>query len=57
MEGLKTSLNTAMGGVVTWINASVNMHSINEGMAIIVGILTAVYLLCQIHKSLKKHTK
>ena len=54
MEGLKTSLNTAMGGVVTWINASVSMTSINDGMAILVGLLTAIYLICQINKALRK---
>lgn len=53
MEGLKTALNTAWGGLVAWINvAAVNMHKINEGIAIVVGILTAVYLLCQIRKAL-----
>lgn len=57
MEGIKTSIITSLGGIVAWINASVTMHSINEGMAVLVGVLTAVYLICQINKSLKKPTK
>jgi ABC-type phosphate transport system permease subunit len=52
MEGIRTSITTSVGGVVAWINASVTMHSINEGMAVLVGVLTAVYLLCQIRKAL-----
>lgn len=54
MEIFKTAGNTVMGGVVTWINATVTMTSINEGLAIIVGLLTCIYLVCQIKKSLKK---
>ncbi len=54
MEFLKTAGNTVMGGVVTFLNATVTMHGINEGLAIIVGMLTCVYLVCQIRKSIKK---
>jgi ABC-type phosphate transport system permease subunit len=54
MEIFKTAGNTAMGGVVTFINATVTMHGINEGLAIMVGLLTSIYLVCQIRKSIKK---
>jgi len=54
MEIFKTAVNTAMGGVVTFINATVTMHGINEGLAIMVGLLTSVYLVCQIRKAIKK---
>lgn len=54
MEVIKTAGNTLAGGVVTFMNATVTMTSINEGLAIMVGILTSIYLVCQIRKSLKK---
>lgn len=57
MEVLKTALNTLGGAVVTWINAAISMHSLNEGIAVLVGSLTAVYLICQINKSIKKKRK
>ena len=54
MEIFKTAGNTVMGGVVTFMNATVTMTSINEVLAILVGLLTSIYLVCQIRKSLNK---
>ena len=56
MQILKTGLNTIWGGVVTWINASITMHSLNEGIAVLVGIIKRLAISNNINvKALPTH--
>lgn len=54
-DEIKTVLKGIAGYTVSWINITIS--GLNEIIGLLVGLLTSVYLICQIRKSIKNNNR